>query len=253
MTMENMKFSDRSGPVRRVLARVTPRFLLLSLAAVVLVIVGVFFAGSEMERHMGAVEAWLTDRQPWSSLVFIAFFVVAASFLFPESMLSILAGALFGMGAGLVTAVTGNLVAAALQYLLARQILSSPINQMLAKRPSLMAIQRAVHHNELKLQLLLRLTPLSPAMISYMLGAAGVRFQGFLLACLAMIPYLAVEVYAGYAGRHLARMAGRQGKELFLHDAVIVCGVIATIVVMVAVSRMAHDAVTKSVKESAEA
>lgn len=233
----------------RLSARLDKRVVLFVVAVGGLV-AAVLFAGVELERHVGGIETWIMVREPWSSLVFIGVFVVAASLLLPESLLSIMAGALFGMGGGLVAAVAGNLLAASLQYALARRILRPVIVRALAHRPSLLAIQRAVLHNEIRLQVLLRLTPFNPAMISYLLGAAGVRFRGFFFSGLAMLPIQTVEVYLGYAGRHLVRLSGRPGGELFVHDLVIVCGAVATMAVMVMISRMARDVVMKSVRET---
>ncbi|MEJ2170137.1 MAG: hypothetical protein P8X90_31950 [Desulfobacterales bacterium] len=79
---------------------------------------------------------------------------------------------------------------------------------MLAARPALTAIQRAVGRDEFRLQLLLRLTPLNPAIISYRLGSAGVRFSSFLIACLALTPSLIIEVYFGHVGKHTVMLAG---------------------------------------------
>jgi hypothetical protein len=59
-------------------------------------------------------------------------------------------------------------------------------------------------------------------MINYILGAARLRFVGFLVACLALVPYLAVEVYFGYAAKHLARMAGRETHAALLHDVTLI-------------------------------
>jgi len=72
----------------------------------------------------------------------------------------------------------GSLLTGALQFALARQLLRAPIQRALAARPSMAAIQHAVSRDQFRLQVLLRLTPLNPATISYLLGATGVRFSG---------------------------------------------------------------------------
>ena len=111
------------------------------------------------------------------------------------------------------------------------------------------AIQRAVSRDEFRLQVLLRLTPLNPATISYLLGAAGVRFSGFLIACLALTPYLAIEVYFGHVGKHAAKLAG-SARTAHLHDLAIIGGLAVCVAVMVLVSRMARKAVMQAVAET---
>jgi uncharacterized membrane protein YdjX (TVP38/TMEM64 family) len=235
---------------RRLLARAHSRAALPYLGMAVLLGIAIVVAGDEIEHHLNAIEAWIAALGPWSVLAFIGLFVLAASVLIPDTVLSIMAGALFGLGWGMVAVVAGSLLAASLQYALSRGILRTMIDRTLAARPSLVAIQRAVRRDEVRLQALLRLTPLNPATISYALGAAGVRFQGFLVACLALVPNLALEVYFGYAGKHVARMAGRQAGAVRLHDITVIGGLAVTIVVMVLVSRLARKAVMAAVSEA---
>ena len=120
----------------------------------------------------------------------------------------------------------------------------------MAARPSLVAIQHAVSHDEFRLQLLLRLMPLNLATINYVLGAAGVRFTGFLLALLVHMPNLLIEVYFGYASRHAARLAGGDSHTSHLHDLVIFGGLAVCVVMMVQASRMARKTLMQAVSES---
>ncbi len=93
----------------------------------------------------------------------------------------------------------------------------------------------------------MRLTPLNPATVSYMLGAAGVRFWSFLLACLAFTPHLVLEVYFGYTGKHLAHMVGRTSQTAEVRDVFIVAGLIVAIALMVIISRIAQRALAEAV------
>jgi hypothetical protein len=115
----------------------------------------------------------------------------------------------------------------------------------------LIAIQRAVLDDELRLQALLRLTPLNPATVSYMLGAAGVDFSKFLIACCAMAPNLLLELYLGHAGKNLA-WAGAGDARVELQDFAIVVGLVAMLAVVLVISRMARKAVMQAVTESGE-
>jgi uncharacterized membrane protein YdjX (TVP38/TMEM64 family) len=237
--------------VRRHLASARFRTGLTYLAMASLLVVAILIAGDEIEHHIDVIEAWIANLRPWSILAFVGLFVVATSLLMPDTVLSIMAGALFGLRWGVMAVIAGSALAAALQYALSQRLLRGHIERALARRPSLTAIQRAVRSNEVRLQALLRLTPLNPATISYVLGAAGARFGGFLLACLALVPNLVIEVYFGYAGKHVARMAGRNTHEVYVHDLSVIGGLAVTIVVMVFVSRMARKAVMDAVAETA--
>jgi len=239
--------------VRRLLARAYSRAVLPYLAVGLLLIVAVVFAGREIEHHINEIESWITTLGPWGVLAFIGLFVLTTSFLVPDTVLCIIAGALFGMGWGVTAVLAGSLLAGAVQYVLSHKLLRGRIQRMLAARPSLAAIQRAVSRNEFRLQVLLRLTPLNPATISYLLGAAGVRFAGFLVACLAITPNLVIEVYFGHVGKQAAWLAGSDARTAHLHDLAMIGGLAVGIAVMVFVSRMARKAVMQAVVETDKA
>jgi uncharacterized membrane protein YdjX (TVP38/TMEM64 family) len=235
---------------RRLLGSASFRSMLAYLTLGALLAVAIAMVGREIGHHINAIESWIANLGPWSVPAFIGLFVLATSFLFPETVLAIVAGALFGLGWGLVAAVAGNLLAATLQFALARHLLRNRIQRALATRPPLAAIQRAVNHDAFRLQVLLRLTPLNPTTISYLLGATGVRFPGFLTACLALIPNVLIEVYFGHVGKHVARMAGHDTRTVYLHDLAILGGLAACVILVTIVSRMARKAVLEAVAKT---
>jgi uncharacterized membrane protein YdjX (TVP38/TMEM64 family) len=244
---ENTEASDR---VRRFLSGAYSRAALPYLVVGLLLIVAIVAGGREIEHHISAIESWITKFGPWGVLTFVGLFALATSVLLPDTVLCIIAGALFGLGWGVAAVLAGSVLAAAIQFTLAHQLLRARIQRTLAARPSLAAIQRAVSRDEFRLQALLRLTPLNPATISYLLGAAGVRFSGFLIACLALTPNLVIEVYFGHVGKHAARLAGSNARTAHLHDLAIIGGLAVCVAVMVLVSRMARKAVTQAVAET---
>jgi len=247
---ENPELIDR---VRRLLARAYSRAALPYVAVGLLLIVAIVFGGREIEHHINAIESWITELGPWGVLAFIGLFTLATSLLLPDTVLCIIAGALFGLYWGVAAVLAGSLLAGAMQFAHSQKLLRARIQRALAARPSLVAIQRAVGRDEFRLQVLLRLTPLNPATISYLLGAAGVRFSGFMIACLALTPNLAIEVYFGHVGKHAARLVGSDARTAHLHNLAIIGGLAVCIAVMVLVSKMARKAVMQAVAETEKA
>lgn len=234
------------GFLRRVARRRTLPYLLaggLLLAALVVI-------GSEVERNLSSIEQWIENLGPWGIVAFILLIAVATSCFIPDSLLCMVAGALYGMGWGLCAAIAGMFLASMLQYVLAHRLLRPRIQGILDQRPSLQAIQRAVRRDELRLQILVRLTPLNPATASYLFGAVGVRLSGYLIACLALIPALALEVYAGHAGRHMAQAATGSDSSSRLHQIATFVGLALCVIVFVVISRLARNAVAQAVAET---
>ena len=249
----NSKNSEANDLVRRLLARAYSRAALPYVAVGLLLIVVIVFGGREIEHHINAIESWITELGPWGVLAFIGLFTLATSLLLPDTVLCIIAGALFGLYWGVAAVLAGSLLAGAMQFALSQKLLRARIQRALAARPSLVAIQRAVGRDEFRLQVLLRLTPLNPATISYLLGAAGVRFYGFMIACLALTPNLAIEVYFGHVGKHAARLVGSDARTAHLHNLAIIGGLAVCIAVMVLVSKMARKAVMQAVAQTEKA
>jgi uncharacterized membrane protein YdjX (TVP38/TMEM64 family) len=162
------------------------------------------------------------------------------------------AGALFGLTVGVLVVVTGGLLGATLQYVLAHRLLRHQVSKALERWPSLELIQRSMQPREVRFQFLVRLTPLNPTTYSYILGAAGVPFAGFMLAALGLLPGYFVETYFGYAGRHIASIAGR-GYSSPLHDISVIVGLAVSVAVVVLVSRAAAWAIHRAGTENVNA
>jgi uncharacterized membrane protein YdjX (TVP38/TMEM64 family) len=238
--------NDRVDPVRRFLTHVDVTALVpYALIALVLVLL-IVLLGRDLGHHVDTLESWIAASGDWSLVVFMGIFILVTSVLIPGAILCILAGALFGLAQGTAAVVAASLLAAALQYGLSRGLLKNRVQTVVAARPSLAAIQRAAIRDGFRLQALLRMTPVNPVYISYAMGAAGVRFPGFLLACLAMVPNLFLEVYFGYAGRHAAGLAGRSMKEAVTYDVALFVGLVVLIVVMVRISKMAKRSIIEA-------
>lgn len=221
------------------------RTTLVYIASSLALLVAILTLGDEVWRHIDALESRVETLGPWAYVVFILVYIILSSVFFPDTILGIVAGTMFGFPQALATVIFGSVTAAVLQYGLSLRLLKPAINKVVQANSRLSAIQAAVLGQELRLQWLIRLTPLNRALISYMLGAAGVRLSRFVLACTAILPNLTLEVYFGYAGRHLAS-AGQPQHVGFLHDVIMIAGFVAAVIVMIVISRTARRAIEEA-------
>jgi uncharacterized membrane protein YdjX (TVP38/TMEM64 family) len=251
---KNLKANNREvypatiDMARRFLTRINLRAALPFVVIGLLLVIVIIISGHEIGHHIKAIESWIADLGPWGLLAFIGLFVITTTFLFPDTVLCIIAGALFGFGWGAGSVLTGTLIAGAIQFSLSHRLLRARIQRILSGKPTLAAIQQAISHDEFRLQILLRLMPFNPATINYLLGAAGVRFSGFMIACLAHTPNLFIEVYFGHAGKHIVRLTG-SSRTAHLHDIVIISGLIVCVVVMFLISRLARKAISRALNQ----
>jgi uncharacterized membrane protein YdjX (TVP38/TMEM64 family) len=203
----------------------------------------VFVLGEDIMLHFDSIEQWVSNSGPWATVIFVLLYALLGSVFVPDTVLGIAAGTMFGFTHGLLAATLGSLLGAVLQYALSRRLLRPTVETFISSRPALAAIQRAVLQQEFRLQFLIRLTPLNRTLTNYMLGAAGVGFLRFIVACIGFMPILCLEVYFGYAGKQMAGMTATPGHSAALHDVMLFVGLAAAIIVMVIISRLARRAV----------
>lgn len=241
MAANSVKKPDKG--MRHVWQRGRTRRIIAYTVFSVLLIIAISVLGEEIEHNISSIEIWMSDVGLLGVLVYIVIFMLLTSAFLPDTVMSITAGALFGLKSGIIAVFAGALAGSAFQYYLGRRILRRPIERLVTSKPSLASIRKAVVQQGLRLQILLRMTPVSPVMVSYLLGASGVRFSAFMIACCGLLPTLFAEVYSGYAGRHIARMAGRSEFSIAVHDIMIVGGLISTVIVLIGISRKARKAI----------
>ncbi|HEY4310737.1 MAG TPA: VTT domain-containing protein [Pirellulales bacterium] len=203
----------------------------------------VLILGRSLGHHIPQVEDWIAAQGLWGYVIFVAVMVGATSIFVPDTVFAIAAGALFGVLWGTLAMTVGCLLTAALNYATARLFLQNMVHAYLERKPQLAAIQRAVDREGFRFQLLLRLTPINPVSVSYILGAAGTRFSTFLAACLGLVPALFVEVYFGYVAKHVAKVSGGSSEHSKLHTAITIIGLLACVAMLIYVVRVARQAI----------
>lgn len=221
--------------------------LLLGAAALVALALAARSLGGRIPEFV----AWVDGLGPLAPLIFAAAYAVAVVFFVPGSALTLAAGALFGIGEGLVVAFTAASVGAALAFLVARYLARGAVEQRIAGNPRFAAIDRAVGKEGLKIVFLLRLSPVFPfTLLNYGLGLTRVRFIDYVMASAGMLPGTLLYVYYGQVIGLAAQLAGGAKIERGPADyAVLGLGLLATLVVTVFVTRIARRALAQATGE----
>ncbi len=200
--------------------------------------------GQYFGHHLPAFERWVQSHGITGFVVFVLALVVCTSLFVPDTIFAVAAGVLFGLVWGTILVVVGSLLTAGLDFAISRHLLRARVRRWLEQRPKFAAIERAVAREGLRLQFLLRLTPVHPVTVSYVLGAGPTRFGTFMVAALGLIPALFVEVYFGYAAKHVAGVAGQVGEHSPLHTVLTIAGLVLCAGLLAHVVRLARRALT---------
>jgi uncharacterized membrane protein YdjX (TVP38/TMEM64 family) len=215
------------------------RILLIAAALALLVVLG-----RQAGAYLPQFAAWVESLGVWGPVVFVAGYIVAAVAFVPGSILTLAAGAIFGLSKGIVIVFIAAVLGSSAAFLVARYLARPAIERRLAGNTRFAAIDRAVGAQGRKIVFLLRLSPVFPFnLLNYALGLTKVRFLDFFVASAGMLPGTLLYVYYGKLAGDVAALAGgsavAKGPEYY---AVLVLGLVATIVVTTIVTRIARRA-----------
>ena len=184
---------------------------------------------------------------------FILLYAFACVAFMPVSVLTLGAGALFGLGPGFALVWVGATIGACVSFLLGRHWMRAWVEKRLARHPLFAAIDAAVSVQGWRVVVLTRLTPLFPfALQNYAYGLTRVKFGEYALASfLGMAPGTLLFVYVGALTGDAVK-AGATGRVRPPAEwAFYGVGLLATVVVVTLIGRTAKRALDAHVKPPA--
>ena len=163
-----------------------------------------YFSFENLKAQQAALEAW-REAYPWQSgLVFFAVYVAFTSLSLPAaSLLTLLAGAIFGLGRGVLIVSFASAIGATLAMLAARFVLRDWVQERF--RAQLQGVNRGVEKEGAFYLFTLRLIPAVPFfLINLAMGLTPIRvWTYYWVSQVAMFP--ATVLYVN-AGTQLARL-----------------------------------------------
>ncbi|MDP2496441.1 MAG: VTT domain-containing protein [Candidatus Palauibacterales bacterium] len=203
---------------------------------------------------------WVASLRDWvdgfgvaGPVVYGLVYVLATVLLVPGSALTIGAGVAFGLLWGTVLVSLASVAGAAAAFLIARYVAREKVAGWVTGREKFEAVDRAVGKEGWKVVALTRLSPVFPFnFLNYAFGLTRVRLGPYVLASwLAMLPGTLMYVYIGAAGTTVA--AAATGAADWGQTLLQVAGLLATIAVVVLVTRRARQVLREAAGEGAEA
>jgi uncharacterized membrane protein YdjX (TVP38/TMEM64 family) len=201
------------------------------------------------------VAAWLQSFQAWVQGLGVAgialyslVYALCCVLFVPASILTLGAGAIYGLGTGVAAVLIGATLGAVASFLLARTLLRERIERMTADNKRVRALDRAIGKEGAKIVFLVRLAPVFPfTYINYAFGLTGIATLPYALASFfGMIPGTIAYVYLGSAAAGAA-----SGDTDATRKAVQIVGALAALVVTIVVARIATRAIREAGVEEA--
>jgi uncharacterized membrane protein YdjX (TVP38/TMEM64 family) len=190
---------------------------------------------------------WASGTGTPGLIVFALIYMVGAVLFVPGSVLTLGAGAIFGLVRGTLVVSIGSTLGAGLAFLIGRYLARERVTRWAAENPRFAALDAAVGKEGWKIVLLSRLSPLFPYnLLNYLFGLTGVRFWPYLLASwVGMLPGAFLYVYLGFAGRTVAEAAVGPGVGSLWEGIFWGMGLAATALLTYFVTRLARRALSE--------
>lgn len=217
------------------------------LVPVVAVVAALLFFGRAIAGYVPRFAQAVEGLGPWGPAAFVVGYVVAAVAFVPGSLLTLAAGALFGLVRGVAYAMTGATLGAVAAFLVSRYLVRGRVERRVRADPRFAAIDDAVARQGGRIVFLLRLSPVLPYnVLNYALGVTRVRLASFVLGCAGMLPGTALYVYYGKLAGDVAGAVGGAPPRGPGYYAVLALGLVATIAVTILVTRLARRALKEA-------
>jgi uncharacterized membrane protein YdjX (TVP38/TMEM64 family) len=185
---------------------------------------------------------------PWGPPAFIAVYILACVSFAPGAVLTLGAGALFGIFRGTIFVSVGSVLGAVLAFLIGRYLARDWVSRKVAGNPKFQAVSKAVAAQGWKIVLLTRLSPIFPFnLLNYAFSVTEVSLKDYFLASLiGMLPGTILYVSIGSLAGDLTRLGESRARGP-MEWTFYALGLAATVFITFSITRIAKQTLDKTV------
>jgi uncharacterized membrane protein YdjX (TVP38/TMEM64 family) len=214
----------------------------MAVAGLLLALLGVAAYALPVMHWLRAALIWTGQHRAHAGLPFIALYIVSTVCFLPDFLLTVAAGAIFGVGLATALVSAGSTLGATAAFFLGRTLARGWISRRISAWPRFQAVDHALGSRGFWIVFLTRLTPAFPySLLNYAYGITAVRARDYILASwIGMLPGTVLYAYAGSTAASLTQAlaghvhTGAGGRVLLW------AGLPMVIIVTVLVTRLAH-------------
>jgi uncharacterized membrane protein YdjX (TVP38/TMEM64 family) len=190
---------------------------------------------------------WIRDLGPWGPVIFVLLYIAATVLLLPGSVLTLGAGAVFGLVKGAALVSVAATLGATAAFVVGRYLAREWVAGKIERYPRFAAIDRAVAREGWKIVGLTRLSPVFPFnLLNYAFGLTRVSLRDYFFASwIGMMPGTVMYVYVGSLAGDLAALGAGSRARTPAEWTLYLVGLLATVAVTVYVTRLARAALAR--------
>jgi uncharacterized membrane protein YdjX (TVP38/TMEM64 family) len=201
---------------------------------------------------------WLWDALAWidslgtaGPLALGLVYIVGCVLMFPCFILTVGAGALFGVVTGFITVSLSSTLGATAAFLIGRYFARSFVARRIASYPRFRAVDRVIANAGWRIVGLLRLSPVFPFnVLNYGFGVTSVSLHEYVLASwIGMMPGTLLYVYAGSLAGNIATLGADSHTRTPTEWTLYLAGLGITVVAAVYITRLARRALEQTFEE----
>lgn len=218
---------------------------------IAIAVVGLRFVGAE--ALLARLVDGIAQLGAWGVVLFALLYVLATVLFLPGWILTVGAGALFGVFEGLVVVSIASTLGATAAFLVGRYVARGWIARRIEGNATFEALDEAIGREGGKVVGLARLSPVIPFnLLNYAFGLTRVPLGAFVLASwIGMLPGTLLYVYLGSVAGDLASVATRPRARTPVEWVLYGVGLLATVAVSVYVTRLARAALRTRIESRA--
>ncbi|MDU1539025.1 TVP38/TMEM64 family inner membrane protein ydjZ [uncultured Clostridium sp.] len=158
------------------------KILKILISVILIIIIGsTIYKLLNMNINSKDIQAYVSSFGKLAPLVYIIMFALVPLTLFPDSVLAIGGGLIFGLFKGYIYTLIGALIGASLSFYISRKLGRNFVKKLTKEK--LDGIESMINSKGFFVVLMLRLIPLFPFdIISYGAGLTSIKYKDFLLA-----------------------------------------------------------------------
>lgn len=198
---------------------------------------------------LSAALEWIRGLGTMGPVIFVVTYILASVFFLPGSVLTLGAGAIFGVVKGSIIVSIAATLGAASAFLVGRYLARGWVEKKIEGNEKFKAVDETVAREGWKIVGLTRLSPIFPFnLLNYAYGITKVSLRDYFLASwIGMLPGTIMYVYIGSLAGDLATLGTGNGSATTAQWVLRVVGLLATVAVTVYVTRIARGALEEKV------
>ena len=184
---------------------------------------------------------WIETHRMFAWAAYVGTYIVVTVLVMPGSVLTVVAGFVFGLPVGVALVSAGSVLGAVSAFLVGRFFAREWVAQRIVKLPRLRALDMATHHEGFTIVFLTRLSPVFPFnLLNYAFGLTAVRLRDYFLASwIGMLPGTILYVYIGSVAKDLTELTSGDIQSGMAGRLLLLVGLAATLILTILITRKA--------------